>query len=245
MIALFAALIGACMGSFGNVLVDRLPSGESLLGRSRCDGCRRVLSPLELVPVFSWAFLRARCRSCGARIPVRVPLVEAFSAVLAAAAFLHAPEEPLRAVSLFLALWALLLIAVVDLRTRTIPDALTLTAFFAAVLYQWSAHGAVPVLAPSIGAAFFAVQWLVSRGRWVGSGDVFLAAAVGMLAGTPEGAVWMILVAYGVGASVAIVLLAFRKLSRGDSVPFGPFLVFAGYAVFLLGSDLPPLPGAV
>lgn len=232
------------MGSFGNVVVDRLPRGESLLGRSRCDGCGRTLSPLELVPVVSWFALRGKCRSCGARIPARVPFVEAFSALLAFAALVHASSEPLRAVAMFAALWALLLIAVVDARTRTIPDALTLTAFVAAIAYQWLSAGSIPVVSPLVASAFFALQWAVSRGRWVGSGDILLAAAIGMLLGTPTAAVWMLLASYAFGASYALALLVTKRASRKDALPFGPFLVVATYAVLLAGPELPPLPGA-
>jgi leader peptidase (prepilin peptidase)/N-methyltransferase len=236
-----AAVIGACMGSFGNVLVDRLPAGESILGRSRCDGCKRVLSPFELVPLFSWLFLRAKCRTCGARIPARVPFVECFSALLAVFAVYHAVSLP-TIVALFVALWALLLIAVIDTRTRTIPDVLTFVAFVGALAYQWLATGTVPVAAPIIAASFFGAQWLLSRGRWVGSGDILLAAATGMLVGTPQAALWLLMASYAIGANVAIVLILRKKLSRGDMIPFGPFLVIAAYAVLFAGEALPPFP---
>lgn len=236
-----AAVIGACMGSFGNVLIDRLPAGESILGRSRCDGCKRTLSPFELVPLFSWLFLRAKCRTCGERIPKRVPFVECFSALLAVFALYHAGTVP-PAVALFVALWALLLIAVIDTRTRTIPDVLTFVAFTSALAYQWLSMGAVPVLAPLIAASFFGAQWLLSRGRWVGSGDILLAAATGMLVGTPQAALWLLMASYAIGANVAIVLILRKKLSRGEMIPFGPFLVVAAYAVLFAGEALPPLP---
>jgi prepilin signal peptidase PulO-like enzyme (type II secretory pathway) len=233
-----AAVIGACMGSFGNVLVDRLPVGESILGRSRCDGCKRALSPFELVPLFSWVFLRAKCRTCGERIPKRVPFVECFSALLAVFAVYHAVTVP-AIIALFVALWALLLIAVIDTRTRTIPDVLTFAAFAAGLAYQWFATGTVPVAAPLIAASFFGAQWLLSRGRWVGSGDILLAAATGMLVGTPHGALWLLIASYAIGANVAIVLILRKKLSRGDMIPFGPFLVVAAYVVIFAGDGFP------
>ncbi len=234
-----AAVIGACMGSFGNVLVDRLPAGESILGRSRCDGCKRVLSPFELVPLFSWLFLHAKCRTCGERIPKRVPFVECFSALLAVFAVYQAGAAVPAAIALFVALWALLLIAVIDTRTRTIPDVLTFTAFATALAYQWFATGTVPVAAPLLAASFFGAQWLLSRGRWVGSGDILLAAATGMLVGTPHGAFWLLVASYAIGANVAMVLILRKKLSRGDMIPFGPFLVIAAYVVLFAGDSFP------
>lgn len=233
-----AVAIGVCFGSFGNVLIDRLPAGASIVGRSRCDGCRRPLSPLELVPIASWLALRGTCRSCGARIPLRVPFVEALSGALAYAAVMHAGNEGLPAACLFLALWSLLLIAVIDIRTKTIPDALTLVAFAAGLAFQWVTTGTIPTLGPLVAFGFFALQWLVSRGRWIGSGDVLLAAAAAVVVGSPTGALWLILLSYSFGASIAIALLLLRRLRRGDMVPFGPFIVIATYAVLLLGERL-------
>lgn len=237
----FAALIGMCIGSFGNVLIDRLPAGISILGRSRCDGCHRTLTAVELLPIVSWILLRAKCRSCHAPISARVPFVEGVSGLLAVAAYAYTDHALIPAICFFCALWALLLIAVIDLRTRTIPDALTLTVFVSAIMYHWFSTGVVPVTAPIIGAVFFGVQWIFSRGRWVGSGDILLAAAIGMLLGTAQNAVWMLLLSYIIGANVAIVLLLLKRLSRHDMVPFGPFLVIAGYVVLFLGSALPPI----
>ncbi len=237
-----AAVIGVCFGSFGNVLIERLPSGESILGRSRCDGCRRVLLPFELIPLLSWVLLRGRCRTCKERISLRVPLLEIVSGFLGVIALAHANEVLWIAIPFFLALWSLLLIAIIDLRTQTIPDILTFVAFVSALVYQWFSFHTIPAFAPVLSAAFFAVQWLVSRGRWVGMGDVLLAAACGMLVGTPAGALWLLLIAYAFGASIAITLLALGKLKRRDMIPFGPFLVFAAYCVLLLGEQLPTVP---
>src|SRR5512137_5811 len=81
-------IIGACIGSFLNVCIDRLPENKSLLGPpSHCDGCQRKLSVLDLIPIFSYLFLRGRCRTCGAKIPIRVFLVELGCGLLTAFLF--------------------------------------------------------------------------------------------------------------------------------------------------------------
>lgn len=239
---LLAVAVGVCMGSFGNVLIDRLPVGASILGRSRCDGCRRSLSPVELIPLASWFFLRGRCRSCDARIPARVPFVEAWSGVLAAGAHLQPNSDVFPAICFFVALWALMLIAIIDMRTKTIPDALTLTVFLAGLALRWLTDGAVPTYAPLLLAGFFLFQWIVSRGRWVGMGDVLLAGAIGVLVGTAHLALWTLLLAYGFGASAVIVLLLAKRLHRGDMVPFGPFLVLGAYVALFMGDMLAPVP---
>lgn len=252
----FFVLVGVCLGSFGNVLIDRLPVGRSLVGRSRCDGCHRALSPLELVPILSYVVLRGRCRTCGTRIPVRVPLVEICSGIIAAIVMVQygnaaaanavivegGREWPLFQVLLLVGLWALFIIAVIDLRTRTIPDVLTLTVAAAGLSLHWLQSGFIPIVPALIAGGFFAVQWIVSRGRWVGSGDIFLAGAIGILLGTVTATVWMLLLSYIVGAAVAIVLLATKHLRRGDMIPFGPFLVLAAFLVVVCGDWLSALP---
>ncbi len=253
----FMVLIGVCLGSFGNVLIDRLPAGRSIVGRSRCDGCNRPLSPPELVPLISWIVLRGTCRTCGERIPARVPLVEAASGCIAWFAFANVvsidagidtvaiidrgQEWPLLHLLSLVGLWALFIIAVIDLRTKTIPDALTLTAAIAGVAFHWLQSNIIPIVPIFIAAAFFGVQWLVSRGRWVGSGDVLLAGAIGALLGTVSATVWMLLLSYIVGAVVAVALLTTKRLRRGDMIPFGPFLVIAAFAVMVFGEWLPGL----
>ncbi len=236
-----AALIGVCFGSFGNVLIERLPGGETIIGRSRCDGCKRPLKAYELIPLLSWLVLRGRCRTCGARIPLRVPAVEVFSGVLAVAAFLATDANILQAALFFVGLWGLLLIAVIDARTRTIPDVLTAVVFIAGIAFQWLHTGTLPVVAALVLAGFFLFQWAVSRGRWVGVGDILLAGAIGAFVGTPLAALWTLLAAYAFGAGVAVVLLALKKLHRGDMIPFGPFLVIGAYAALIMGDALPPV----
>lgn len=236
-----AVVIGVCFGSFGNVLIDRLPRGEKIVGRSHCDACKRTLVAYELVPLFSWLLLRGKCRTCGVRVSARLPLIEAISGILAFAALYATAGDVAPAISFFLSLWSLLLIAVIDTHTKTIPDALTLVAFAAGIAYQLLAFGTIPYIAPLILAGFFLLQWVFSRGRWVGSGDILLAAAIGMVVGTVDAAVWTLLTSYAIGANVAIVLILLKKLRRGDMVPFGPFLVIAAYVVLLAGTALPPL----
>ncbi len=131
------SIVGALVGSFGNVVVYRWPRGESVVRpRSRCPRCSRVLGPLELIPIVSYLLLRARCRSCGVRISPRYPLVEAAMALgfglLAWAYPVH--EAGLSALPL-MALYAMLLMAaLIDLDTYLLPDGLTITAAFVAVL---------------------------------------------------------------------------------------------------------------
>jgi len=149
LVVVFAALLGAVVGSFGNVVVYRLPRGESVVHPgSRCPSCGRRLGFLDLVPVLSWLALRGRCRTCGARISPRYPLVEALMAALFAllvAAF--PPDLHGAAVLPLLAVVAMLVMAaLIDLERYVLPDVLTLPALALALLGSllWSGAPGLP-----------------------------------------------------------------------------------------------------
>jgi leader peptidase (prepilin peptidase) / N-methyltransferase len=130
-------VLGALIGSFGNVVVHRWPQGLSVVRpRSRCPRCERTLGPLDLVPIVSWLALRARCRSCGEPISARYPLVEAAMATGFVVLALAFPIETAGlSVLPLLVLFAMLLIAaLIDLDTYLLPDALTLPAVAVALL---------------------------------------------------------------------------------------------------------------
>jgi leader peptidase (prepilin peptidase) / N-methyltransferase len=231
----FFLALGAVFGSFGNVLVDRLPANQSLTGRSHCVGCKKTLRAWELIPIISWILLRGRCARCGDHIPVRFTFVEAASALLFLAAAYTASFNLLIAIPVALALWAMLCIALIDYDTQTIPDVLSMIIALCGVALRIQDQ-TIPLLAVVIGGGFFAIQWLLSRGKWVGSGDVFLGAALGVLLGTWEKTLMMLWFAYVIGMLVIVVLFPFRRFSMNMRVAFGPFLV-AGGAIALLTGD--------
>ncbi len=135
--ALFAAAFGAVVGSFANVVVYRLPRGESVVHPgSRCPSCGRRLSVIDLVPVLSWLFLRGKCRTCGAPISPRYPLVELLmAATFVALALLFPPVSWGAAViPLLVAVAMLLMAALIDLERYVLPDALTLPALAVVLL---------------------------------------------------------------------------------------------------------------
>lgn len=233
----FFFVLGSVMGSFGNVVADRLPAGTSLSGRSHCEHCRKTLRVWELIPIFSWLFLRGKCARCGAKIPVRFTIIEFLSGLLFVAAAYAGQFVLLPSILLALAFWAMLLITLIDLRTQLIPDVLTLILAVAALGYQLSIGGN-PLLAMLICPIFFGIQWAVSRGRWVGSGDVFLSGALGLLLGTWPLTVMGLFFAYVTGALVAVIGLITKKVTRSSHIPFGPFLILGALASFFFGNDI-------
>lgn len=232
------AVLGLVLGSFGNVLIFRLPHGTSVSGRSHCPHCKKVLVPLELIPVVSFLLQMGKCRGCGQKISLQYPLVELFSALLFMVALYVANFLWIPALCLSMALWALLLIAVTDIRTQLIPDLLTGIAALFGLLFHLT-HGQFPVFAPVAGLAFFGLQWLISRGHWVGSGDVLLAGAIGFVMGYLSEMIWCILFAYMLGALWGVFLLATKKQQMGSRIAFGPFLVVSAFLVLAFAAELP------
>lgn len=228
-----ACALGAVLGSFGNVLVARLPAGLPLGGRSRCDGCGRPLGVVDLLPVFGAVLRRGRAPCCGARFGWAYALWEFLTVLLFAAAWQASPGLP-EGLVFGTCLWLLTLIARIDAATQMIPDALSLALIAAggalAVLY-----GEVPLAAVALCLAVFGGQWVLSRGRWLGSGDVVLSVGIALMVRHVELAALTILLAYVLGAAFAAALLALRRASLGGVIAFGPFLCVAAIAASLLG----------
>jgi prepilin signal peptidase PulO-like enzyme (type II secretory pathway) len=238
LIVAFAFILGACLGSFANVLVIRLHEMSSLLGRSRCPSCKKTLRPRHLVPILSWLLLRGRCADCKAKIHFQYPVVEAVAAVLTAiAAVRHdpfGPAWPQFALEMTVAI-GLIVIVTMDLRWKELPlELMAMLGVFGlianvAIAVPFSSgailHRGISVAtAVGIAIAFFGLQWVVSRGKWLGSGDVWFGAMMGLILGTWQLTTVGIYLAYVVGGFVVAVFMLFGKIKRGMRVPFAPAL---------------------
>ncbi|PIR49004.1 prepilin peptidase [Candidatus Peregrinibacteria bacterium CG10_big_fil_rev_8_21_14_0_10_55_24] len=226
-------LVGALLGSFGNVLTLRLPRGESIGGRSHCPHCSRVLRAWELIPVVSFMLLRGRCSTCHGRIAWRYPMVEVSSAGLFLLALSLAPGVEAAAL-LALSLWLLLLIAIIDAQVQGIPDVLNFTLLIVAGAYAFVV-GTPELFPPLLTGGFFFFQWAVSRGRWTGSGDIILGTGIGLLLPTVGHALLMLACSYILGAGVATVLLLSGRSKRTDHLAFAPFLALGTLLTLLWG----------
>ncbi len=235
LLGILFAIVGVVFGSFGNVLIFRVPGGESVKGRSRCPHCKKKLRAHELVPVLSFLFLGGKCSRCRKPISWQYPLVEAASGCLFVAALFHEQFAIPSAALLALCLWLLLLIAVVDGRTGWMPDAFTFPLIALAVIYALVVEPSFPLVPLLVGAGFFALQWAVSSGRWVGSGDILLGAAIGLLAGTWQMLAVSFFFAYILGSFVACILLLRHRTTLKSSLAFGPFLVIGCLVALFFG----------
>jgi len=228
----FFPLLGLILGSFGNVLLLRIRSEDTILGRSQCPKCKKTLAWYDLVPVLSFLFLRGHCRLCDKKISVQYPLVELGSMALFLFSILLFPDDIFKAFLTACALYFLFLACVYDGLHSQIPDVFTeLLALIVLVsIGRDFLYGSVlfpHFLGAIIPFAWFGIQWLISKGKAVGSGDIFLGAVLGLWLGT-SGAVTMLLLSYMVGAMVIGLLFITKILStRQKRIAFGPFMGIA------------------
>jgi len=232
----FVLVVGLAVGSFANVLIWRVPRRLSVNGRSRCPACGKTLSPFELVPVASFLLQRGKCRGCDAGIATRYPLVEMTGALLFFLGW-WASSGLIAGLLLGLALTLLFALAMIDLETGLIPDALTIAVAATGLLHALLLGG-LSISAPLLGGGFFFVQWAVSRGRFVGSGDIGLGMAIGFVLNAWQDVALALMLSYMLGASIAAALLLTGRAHRKSTIPFGPFLA-AGTVLAVALRDLP------
>ncbi|MCL6449084.1 MAG: prepilin peptidase [Armatimonadetes bacterium] len=220
------------IGSFLNVCIYRLPRQESIVyPPSHCPRCDTKLAARDLVPLFSYLWLKGRCRSCGAAIHWRYPLVELLTGAVFVALYGFFGLNVLLLKYLFLAC-LLIVITFIDLEHYLIPDRLNLALLAGGILSNAVARE-LPVASVFWGAlipaAALAILALASRGG-MGGGDVKLAGAAGVFLGWPGSGVALFLACLLAGAAGALLLISGRK-KRKDPMPFAPFFsagVFLG-----------------
>ena len=232
-------LLGLLLGSFLNVVIHRLPRGESLVRpASRCRSCKAAIKPYDNIPVVSWLLLRGRCRNCGASISARYPIVEALTAAVFVGAALA------RGVDDDLALWlpfAAMLIAVagIDLDHRIIPNKILLPAAV------WGLAATIAFRPDNIddsliagGIAFSALLLAaVAYPAGMGMGDVKLVGVMGIYLGS--GVAPAMLAGFLAGSVVGLAIIAREgRDARKKGVPFGPFLALGGFVGLFWGPEL-------
>lgn len=260
------AILGLCLGSFVNALVWRIFKQNELLdsdpmaqnkkqreemsvvtGRSMCTHCKHRLSALDLVPVFSWLWLKGRCRYCKEVIE-DTPIPELAVPLVIIVSFLVWPFGfELIGVMLF-AIWTIVCVcftalAVYDAKWFLLPDVIVfslqgLAVMFAAIrLFETSdlAGSAIQiVLALVVLPGFFWLIYKLSDGKWIGYGDIKLAIALAFLVGSMFGAVIVLFIASFAGILFAIPQIVHGSKGLETKIPFGPFLILGTIVAVLL-----------
>ena len=232
-------IFGLFWGSFLNVLIDRLANNESLWGRSRCDHCRNVLGFFDLWPIISFCALLGRCRYCQNSIPRQHLVVEVLTAVLFTFGAYHLQNlnlsEPLVFLKYGILLSGLLVIGFQDYKYMIIMDvviySIAVPIFLINLFLGWPILNML--LATGLLIVFFGAQYLISKGRWLGSGDIWLGGLLGLAFGWPN-ALEVIIWGYVIGAIISLVMLVVKKKEWGSQMPLGTFLSAAGILYLLV-----------
>ena len=219
----FAFLFGIVIGSFLNVCIYRIPKHEGIVTeRSHCMNCGYQLKWYDLVPLFSWLFLRGRCRKCKTKISKQYPIVEASTGLLYLLIF-YVNGWNIVSILYCAMASALLALSVIDWRTYEIPFGMNLFLFLLGIIrlvldYQnWSDY----IIGFAAVSVFLAILFYASKGRAIGGGDVKFMAACGLLLG------WkLILLAFVIGCILGSVIHMIRmKVSDAEHVlAMGPYL---------------------
>ncbi len=252
--AIFFFIFGAIIGSFLNVVILRYGTGFSFVsGHSKCFSCSHKLAWYDLVPIFSFIFLRGKCRYCGSKISYQYPLVEIISGLVFLSLYFWVfLFNPIAFVFDAIVFCLLLAIAVYDFRHKIIPDGLVYTfigvslvkvLYFTGFSHILSYPFYLDLLTGPILFLFFYILWAVSRGRWIGFGDAKLALGVGWFMGF-YASISAIILSFWLGAIISLILVALgklnflpKKLTIKSEVPFAPFIILSVLVEYFVHFD--------
>jgi prepilin signal peptidase PulO-like enzyme (type II secretory pathway) len=246
MLALFFFVLGACIGSFLNVVIYRYNTGMSINGRSQCFNCSRILQWFDLIPIISFLAYRGKCRSCKSKISWQYPLVELATAFLFLALFLF---NGLSSALFFdLIIFSLLIVMTVyDIRHKIIPDGLVL--FFVIFgllkmllpLFYGGEVMWIDVLSGFIFYVPFYLLWKISDGKWIGLGDGKLAIGIGAFLGFASGFT-AIVFGFWLGAIFGIFYISLQKLGESKRFSRSKLGLFFNRNSLTMKSELPLAP---
>ncbi len=242
--AIVSILVGLVVGSFLNVCIHRLPKGESVVRPvSRCPVCAVPIRWYDNIPLLSFLLLRGRCRACGGRIAWRYPVVEALTGSLFLLTMLR---FGLGARSIFLLIFisGLVVVTFIDLDHEIIPHMVTLPGIPLGLLGSLITRDPSPREAAAGALVGAGLVYLVAvyaevafHKESMGGGDVNLLAMIGAFLGWRQ-VLFSFFVAVAAGASISLVLIAARVLSRKDRIPFGPFLALGAVVALFVGDGM-------
>ena len=239
-------IFGASIGSFLNVLIDRLPKNESINGRSHCDYCGKKISWYDLIPVFSFFILRGKTRCCGKKLSFQYPIVETITGLAFVWLFKDGPyiESLTRSVLTVSILSALIVIFISDLKYHLISDYILLALFIFSLMLKIviPAQAEIQAIGMSIlsGLVVAFPIWLIyfiSKERAMGLGDVYLSAVMGFLLGWKEGLL-ALYIAFITGAIFGLTLILMKNKKLKSKVAFGPFLVIGTVVMLFWGERI-------
>lgn len=240
LVGFFVFILGAAMGSFFNVVVDRLIHGKGLGGRSHCDHCKKTLRWYELFPIVSYIILGGKCKRCHVKLSLEHPAIEVATGLLFLGTWIVSPLSSL------LLYWGIVscawIIVLSDLRYNLISDYMQIALFVSILFQKLFERASVFTLLNDVFAGVMVclpigLIYVVTNERAMGLGDVILAAIIGFSLGIGKGLL-ALYIAFLVGAIVGVYLLIQRKKGMKSAVAFGPFLIIGMLIAGLWGDRL-------
>jgi len=246
--------LGVIIGSFLNVVILRYGTGFSCVSsNSRCFSCSHRLAWFDLIPFFSFIFLKGKCRYCKSKISFQYPLVEMISGLIFLFLYFHIFWlSPIIFILDIIAFSLLLMIAVYDFRHKIIPDGLVYSfiiislikvVYFIGLSHILSFPFYLDLLAGPILFLFFYILWAVSNGRWIGFADAKLALGLGWFLGFWAG-ISAIILSFWIGAIFSLLVVTLgrlnllsKKLTIKSEIPFAPFIILAVFVEYILHFD--------
>lgn len=239
----FIFIFGLIVGSFLNCVIFRLEKEESFVkGRSYCPNCKKTLKAKDLVPILSFLILRGKCRYCQKKISRQYPLVEFFTGLLFVLVFWKSGFSfDIAGILFSLATFCfLVVIFVYDLRHFLILDKVIYPAIILAFIFRlFDFQKLLSDFLPSalMGFVFFLAIFLISRGKWLGFGDVKLIFLLGLFLGFPD-ILLALFLSFTLGAIIGTGLIVLKKKNFKSEVPFAPFLVLGSAIAFFWGAEI-------
>ena len=239
MIYFLIFIFGLAIGSFLNVVIYRLKTNESILiGRSHCPKCGAILKWYDLIPVLSFLIQKGECRYCQKKISFQYPLVEIITGLLFVLILSKFGFDLLITYYLLLITCFLIVIFVYDLRHYLILDKIVFPAIIIILFYQvFIGNFLNTFLSALLAGGFFLSLVIVSKGKWMGMGDVKFAILMGLILGWPN-ILLALFLSFLSGAIIGIILIFFGKKGLKSQIPVGPFLTISTIFILFYGNQI-------
>ncbi|MBU2415697.1 prepilin peptidase [Patescibacteria group bacterium] len=248
---IFSFCFGAIIGSFINSLIWRLHENKSILDRSCCPKCKKKIAWYDNIPVLSFIILHGKCRYCKKRISWQYPIVEIITGILFVVVYLNNSQfftlqiTDYRLLVTILRDWfiisVMIIVFIYDLRWYLILlDKIILPASVIVLVvnlflgFNWLNL----LFSAIIGSGFFLIQFLISKGKWIGAGDIGLGLFIGLALARWDYLIIAIMLAYVLGSIVGVILILIGRKQWGSQMPFGVFLAISTIITIFWGEKI-------
>lgn len=238
---IFVIIIGLCIGSFLNVCIYRIPNEQSIaFPGSHCFKCGYELKWIDLIPVFSYIFLKGKCRKCGDKISVQYPLIELVNGIIYLLLYIKFGYS-IEALKFMIFSSIMIVISMIDFKTMYVYLSTIIFTFIVGVTFfivDWVAKGSFPldnIIGLAIGMIVIGLIVVLTGG--MGEGDIEIALVAGLFLGI-KGTIFMLFTSFMIGGIVAMILLLTKRKKGKSEIAFGPYLGIAAIISAFCGNQI-------